>query len=218
MELRIGTIVIERFRAFRELRIEGLGRVNLITGRNNTGKSSVLEAIRILASDASPVIISNILRYREEDIGEPEEQGRPIDIEGLFQVSTLFNGFPQLSEDPEPIVISTNGGQRPMKLTLEIGWVSEQTRRGRRQKTCSHDKKRTFSESRKAVPALIVGTGNATRVLPLDYFRRASLPLPAVPVRTRRRTANGMHLRQPLWRRENSDAWSVVGQDRAVGS
>ena len=41
MELKIGTILIERFRAFRGLRIEGLGRVNLITGRNNSGKSSV---------------------------------------------------------------------------------------------------------------------------------------------------------------------------------
>ena len=43
MTPRIGTIAIERFRAFRELRIEGLGRVNLITGRNNTGKIVVLE-------------------------------------------------------------------------------------------------------------------------------------------------------------------------------
>ena len=39
MNLKIGSIAIERFRAFRELRFDGLGRVNLITGRNNTGKS-----------------------------------------------------------------------------------------------------------------------------------------------------------------------------------
>lgn len=51
---RISTLGIEGFRALRQLKIEGLGRVNLLTGRNNTGKSSVLEALRILAADASP--------------------------------------------------------------------------------------------------------------------------------------------------------------------
>ena len=43
MDPKIGALTIERFRALRQLKIDGLGRVNLITGRNNTGKSSVLE-------------------------------------------------------------------------------------------------------------------------------------------------------------------------------
>ncbi len=54
---KISTLEIRQFRALRHLKIEGLGRVNLMTGRNNTGKSSVLEALRILASDASPSVI-----------------------------------------------------------------------------------------------------------------------------------------------------------------
>lgn len=49
MEPRIQTLQIEQFRALRKLRIEGLGRVNMITGKNNTGKSSVLEALRIFS-------------------------------------------------------------------------------------------------------------------------------------------------------------------------
>jgi len=36
---------IQYFKCFRDLRIEPLGRVNLITGKNNTGKTSLLEAI-----------------------------------------------------------------------------------------------------------------------------------------------------------------------------
>ena len=58
MRPRIANLSIERFRSLRQLRIDGLGRVNLITGRNNSGKSSVLEALRILASDASPTVLS----------------------------------------------------------------------------------------------------------------------------------------------------------------
>ena len=176
MEIRIGTLVIERFRAFRGLRIEGLGRVNLITGRNNTGKSSVLEALRILASDASPGVISSILRYREEDISAPEEPGTgtPIDIEGPFQISTLFNGFPLLSEKPEPIVISANDGQRPMKLTLSIRGVSEERTPDGVRRLVAHEANLFGTGELEGVPALMVGIGNTNRLMPLDYFRRAS--------------------------------------------
>ncbi len=125
MKPNISTLTIDLFRAFRQLKIEGLGRVNLITGRNNTGKSSVLEALRILASDASPFVIYNILRFREEDVGEAEESSRPLDAEGLFQLSSLFHGFPQFSEKLEPIIIAANGGSRPMRLSMGAGWFSE---------------------------------------------------------------------------------------------
>lgn len=172
MKPKIGTIAIQRFRAFRELSIEGLGRVNLITGRNNTGKSSVLEAIRILASDASPLVINNILHYREEDIGESEEQVRPVDIEGSFQISTLFNGFPQLSESPDPIVISTNGGQRPMTLTLRVGWFSEE--RGSDGTRQLVPQQANLFGQPEAVPALVVEIGSAKRLYPLESFRRYS--------------------------------------------
>ncbi len=174
MKLRIGTIDIERFRAFRGLGIKGLGRVNLVTGRNNTGKSSVLEALRILASDASPSVINNILHYREEDTGELEEQGRPIDSEGLFQISTLFNGFPQFSESNEPIVISTNGGQRPMKLTLRTQWVSEEREPDGARKLVLRQQGELFGEPEGSVPALMVEIGGTTRLWTLDYLRRGS--------------------------------------------
>ncbi len=170
MSPRIGTIVIERFRAFRRLTINGLGRVNLITGRNNTGKSSVLEALRILASGASPSVIYSILHFREEDVGEPEEPARPVDVEGLFQMSTLFHGFPQLSETPEPIVISTNGGQRPMTLTLEVGWFSEE-RESDGTRRLVPQQANLFGEA-EGVPALVASIGSAKRVYPLDYYRR----------------------------------------------
>ena len=170
MKLKIRTIAIERFRAFRELKIEGLGRVNLITGRNNTGKSSVLEALRILTSDASPAVIYSILRYREEDVGENEEQSSIADVEGLFQVSALFSGFPDLSASVEPIAISTNSGSRPMNLTLHIGWFSEERDSDGNRKFIPQQED-LFGEG-DGVPALVMETGNTERVLRLDSFRR----------------------------------------------
>lgn len=51
------SLSIKGFRAFQSLEIEGLKRVNLFTGRNNSGKTSVLEAVYLLwgSNDASRV-------------------------------------------------------------------------------------------------------------------------------------------------------------------
>jgi len=42
---------IQNFRGFRDLKIDSLKRVNLITGQNNTGKTGVLEALVLLLGD-----------------------------------------------------------------------------------------------------------------------------------------------------------------------
>jgi hypothetical protein len=170
MELKIGSLTIERFRAFRHLKIEGLGRVNLITGKNNTGKSSVLEALRILASDASPAIIHNILRFREEDLGESEGSARPSDVEGLFVFSTLFHGFPQFSPKTEPISIYCNGGQRTMELSISPGWFSEE-RGADGSRRLIPQQQELFGEG-EALPGLAVTTGGIQRYLSLDHFLR----------------------------------------------
>jgi AAA domain, putative AbiEii toxin, Type IV TA system/AAA ATPase domain len=170
MKPNITTLTIDRFRMFRHLKIEGFGRVNLITGRNNTGKSSVLEALRILASDASPFVISDILRFREEDTGEVDETARPLDTEGIFQLSSLFHGFPQFSDKLEPIVIASNGASRPLRVSMATGWLSEK-RESDGSRRLIPPQKMLFEEG-EALPTLVIEAGEAQRVLPLDLMRR----------------------------------------------
>ncbi len=126
MSLKITSIHIENFRALRELDIHGLGRVNLITGRNNAGKSSLLEALCILADEASPNSIFEIIAEREEDTGESEDERVTAEIEGIFPASSLFNGFPQLPNRVPKIVISTDGDFRSNRLTMEIAGLSDE--------------------------------------------------------------------------------------------
>ncbi len=170
MKPKISTLNIERFRALRQLNIDGLGRVNLITGRNNTGKSSVLEALRILASDASPSVISNILRFREEDVGETEESARPLDAEGVFVLSNLFHAFPKFSAKIAPIVIAANGFSHPMRLSIEAGWFSEERDQDGTKRLIPQQKE-LFDEV-EAMPGLVIEAGGVRRVLQLDYMRR----------------------------------------------
>lgn len=51
---------IKNFRGFRDLKIESLKRVNLITGQNNTGKTGVLEALAFLLKDPNPSQCHNL--------------------------------------------------------------------------------------------------------------------------------------------------------------
>jgi predicted ATPase len=59
------TLEITGFRAFQRLVFAHLGRVNLIVGKNNVGKSSVLEAIRLYADGGSSSTIGDLLEQRD---------------------------------------------------------------------------------------------------------------------------------------------------------
>ena len=43
----LDSLLIKNFRALEHLEVPQLGRVNLLVGKNNAGKSSVLEALRL---------------------------------------------------------------------------------------------------------------------------------------------------------------------------
>lgn len=89
-------IKIENYKNLKCLELNNLGRVNLLTGKNNTGKSSLLEAIALLYSDFSIEWISKILTYRGEDIAQAYKNAQNYDKKTIEQVNknfilTLFN-------------------------------------------------------------------------------------------------------------------------------
>lgn len=62
----LDSLTIRNFRLFEDLTIERLGRVNLIVGKNNSGKSCLLEAVELLVSGFSPQVVFSILERRCE--------------------------------------------------------------------------------------------------------------------------------------------------------
>ncbi len=167
MTPRITSLAIDRFRSLRQFKIEGLGRVNLITGRNNTGKSSILEALQMLASDASPRVLFNILRYREE-VGVAEEMSGARAAESLSQLGGLFTGFPRLAEIREAIAIAANGGESAMRLTISVRIFLEQ----REPDGLMHlvEQQAQLLPESTTTPALVTESHGAKRILPLDVL------------------------------------------------
>jgi AAA domain, putative AbiEii toxin, Type IV TA system/AAA ATPase domain len=170
MDPRISALEIENFRSLQHLKIEGLGRVNLITGRNNTGKSSVLEALHLFTSDASPSVISRILRYREEFVDESATGTRLAEGVDFSIVSSLFSGFPPLEEIRAPIVISANGLGHPQRVSLSVVQVAEERLAdGTRRLILKNDEALAETESQ---PALMVESETRRRYLTPGILRR----------------------------------------------
>src|SRR4051794_13594291 len=74
-DLPLPSLKIEGYRLFDHLEIPHLGRVNLITGKNGAGKSSLLEAVRLYASRGSLRVILDILETRDEIEGVRRPRG-----------------------------------------------------------------------------------------------------------------------------------------------
>ena len=65
MKCPFETFSVGAFRGLRDLRLEGLGRVNLLVGSSNSGKTSVLEAISLMASPVDPLVWLHTANRRE---------------------------------------------------------------------------------------------------------------------------------------------------------
>ena len=180
-------ITIRGFRCFNDLHVPRLGRVTLITGKNNTGKSSLLEALHLHSHNGALDVMHHILRVREEAHRGLGEDERSSALDDLFQASALFSGFPLLSDDFEPIAIATDGKSGPAELSIQVDWFAEerdvegQSRLVPRQQTLFGDSEYT--------PVLVVQTEETRRVHLLESLRsrpfgrrRVEVRMPCIPV------------------------------------
>ncbi len=158
----LSSFEIHGFRAFEHLKLEKLGRVNLFTGKNNVGKTSLLEALWVYANQGAPAILWSILESRNEGSPLPEFQFSEEDLSAQIEaVLSLFSGRKTANENIQPIEIGPTSD--PDKLvSIKFTWS----------KNLRMEKTDDNSTSQEILPALNIQVGKIGSPYRLDRSLR----------------------------------------------
>lgn len=104
-------VEIKNYKGFKHLTLDNLARINLFVGKNNVGKSSLLEAIAILCYKS--YVPDFIFRNRNELL-KLNEQG------GQLCYQWLFPGFNDEASEENKIEISSKGDGDAYSVSLQF--------------------------------------------------------------------------------------------------
>src|ERR1700730_9586283 len=116
------SIQIKGYRGFADFEMGDIGDVNLLVGQNNSGKTSVLEALYLLASQGDPVSLWRVLWRRSERLPDrPNRNQQPeLDICHLFTGHDLHMG--------SSFTFSAKNQNPSRNVTFTIGEVGDEQR------------------------------------------------------------------------------------------
>lgn len=129
----IRSLHIQNFRSHREVHLQQLGRINLLTGMNNTGKTVALEALFLLSLSAYPQIAINQLN-RLRGYGDTSSNRDMTEAWESFFYAWDQSRKILLEAEEDPSGVTSNGvGHRKSKRSLSIrplfaGELAEVTR------------------------------------------------------------------------------------------
>ena len=119
----LNSLEIKNFRLLESFQVKKLGQVNLVVGKNNSGKSSVLEALRIYAGSANRGLLESIAQGHNEKyrLNEDDEQNA---FDTILPFEDFFTGrkFP---ENDGGIVIGEIGDAEN-SLNITHGFLVEE--------------------------------------------------------------------------------------------
>lgn len=156
------SLLIQNFRIFKHLKIESLGRVNLFVGKNSTGKSCLLEAVRFFVSGGNPAVLQEMISFRDEDYKVSE-----WDDEEFFEPwRYVFNGYKLPVVGGEGIFIGQDSVRNKfIRLRLEEKDASLET------------------ESEKISIRSFLADSGATKAFWSRYNKRINIKIQSIPSR-----------------------------------
>jgi len=123
--MNLENVTIHQFRGIRDLELKNLGRINLLVGVNNSGKTSVLEALEIYCHPLDIRSWLSTARQREQGISVSRTSG-------IDSLKWLFpHHYASSVESHKPIIVISGTGLFSVnKLTvsyeeMEGIWLSE---------------------------------------------------------------------------------------------
>jgi len=128
-ELGLDSLEIQNFRLFEHLVIERLGRVNLIVGKNNVGKTSLLEALWIYADRGYSNLLNQIINTRHENFRIPlvSANGTSDTIKTEPAIRHLYTNSPTIVPGKKFIAKIGTVTDQKKNLELSLGWYRRDT-------------------------------------------------------------------------------------------
>ena len=108
------SLEIHNFKCFPELRLDRVGDLNLIAGKNNIGKSTVLEAVAVLANGLDPAELFSIVDQREQPANEAE-------LNGAFK--RLYGPGTKIDLDNRYVAIDFPSRKMEEAATGRLNWI-----------------------------------------------------------------------------------------------
>lgn len=164
------SLSIKNFRSIEDLSIKKLGQVNLIVGKNNSGKSTVLDALKTYASFADEQVLFEIISSHDEYFILDETDSSLSPFSNLFFGRRFCDNLKiEISEsaDSEPLIIESQ--------FVEEVQIEDSDSLSRFRVTYNEIKTEDdFNSAQSILRALkiIQGTKEKTIVLDLDRLRR----------------------------------------------
>ena len=110
------SLKIEGFRGFQNFEMANLGRINLLVGKNNSGKTSILEAIQFLYAQNNIDIFLETISYRGEFAWlENKLAGRTK----VFEICHLFPGHEIVPSQEIIIIGSRESHQESVTISVK---------------------------------------------------------------------------------------------------
>ncbi len=124
----IQKLEIEGYRCFEKLTVEGLGRLNLIVGQNNSGKTSLLEAIHLVTSFKPDSDLKDSCIRRGEDNADTPGALNTFMLANLFwgrlslKKEFLIRAFGKVGEDQtlKASIVESASQQSASPINFEI--------------------------------------------------------------------------------------------------
>lgn len=114
----IEAVEVERFRGLRHLKVEGFGRVNLIIGRNDSGKTALMEALGVAVDTESAAEVLSFMQAQRQPkapVNDFDQFWLP-----LFWNHEAVNGFTINAKiDDELSSTSARKGEAPGDITAK---------------------------------------------------------------------------------------------------
>ena len=105
------SIILENYRGFSRYTMKELARVNLLVGKNNCGKSALLEGIHILESGGNSGVLVDIAMRRGETVARyNEETAYDVSVSVIPTITHFFYGH-QVTIG-KSFSISSNGNKK----------------------------------------------------------------------------------------------------------